>query len=77
MNRNMGLPDLYPFVLSTPAVAKLTFIHARIHDQAGRQVQSNRGIRGGAARAAHRRKRRSSPQFIDELFSIKILHSQV
>jgi hypothetical protein len=54
MNRSMGLPDLYPFVLSTPAVAKLTFIHARIHDQAGRQVQSNRGIRAMIARLRRR-----------------------
>jgi hypothetical protein len=45
MNRSMGLPDLYPFVLSAAAIAKLTFIHACIHDQAGRQIDSNRGIR--------------------------------
>jgi hypothetical protein len=45
MNRSMGLPDLYPFVLSTTAIAKLTFIHACIHAQAGRQTASNRGIR--------------------------------
>jgi hypothetical protein len=54
MNRSMGLPDLYPFVLSTPAVAKLTFIHACIHDQAGRQVQANRGIRAMIARLRRR-----------------------
>jgi hypothetical protein len=24
----MGLPDLYPFVLSQPAIAKLRFVHA-------------------------------------------------
>ena len=27
LNRGMGLPDLYPFVLSQPAVDKLRFIH--------------------------------------------------
>jgi hypothetical protein len=27
LNRGMGLPDLYPFVLSTAAVAKLRFVH--------------------------------------------------
>jgi hypothetical protein len=43
MNRSMGLPDLYPFVLSSPAIAKLTFVHTCIH--AGRQTDSNRGIR--------------------------------
>jgi hypothetical protein len=27
LNRGMGLLDAYPFVLSTPAIAKLRFIH--------------------------------------------------
>jgi hypothetical protein len=27
LNRSMGLPDLYPFVLATPAIDKLAFIH--------------------------------------------------
>jgi len=27
LNRSMGLPDLYPFVLSEPAVEKLRFVH--------------------------------------------------
>lgn len=27
LNRGMGLPDLYPFVLADPAVAKMRFIH--------------------------------------------------
>jgi hypothetical protein len=27
LNRSMGLPDLYPFVLGDPAVAKLRFVH--------------------------------------------------
>lgn len=31
MNRSMGLPDLYPFVLSAPVIAKLAFIHALVH----------------------------------------------
>ena len=30
LNRSMGLPDLYPFVLSQPAIAKLRFVHAII-----------------------------------------------
>jgi hypothetical protein len=58
MNRSMGLPDLYPFVLSPPAIAKLTFVHACIH--AVRQTTSNRGIRaiisglrGRAAKSVH------------------------
>jgi hypothetical protein len=27
LNRGMGLPDLYPFVLSSPAIEKLCFVH--------------------------------------------------
>jgi hypothetical protein len=30
LNRSMGLPDAYPFVLSDPAVKKLRFVHAVI-----------------------------------------------
>lgn len=32
VNRSMGLPDLYPFVLPPPVLVKLTFIHERIHE---------------------------------------------
>ena len=31
LNRGMGQPDFYPFVLSRPAVAKLQFVHLVIH----------------------------------------------
>jgi hypothetical protein len=31
MNRSMGLPDLYPFVLTTPVIRKLSFIHDLVH----------------------------------------------
>ena len=27
LNRAMGQPDLYPFILSTPAIDKLGFVH--------------------------------------------------
>ncbi len=33
LNRTMGQPDLYPFVLSPAAVAKLGFIHDLVHDK--------------------------------------------
>jgi len=39
LNRGMGLPDLYPFVLSGPAIEKLQFVHE--------VVQAARG-KGGA-----------------------------
>jgi len=31
INRSMGQPDLYPFVLPPAVIWKLTFIHDRIH----------------------------------------------
>ena len=31
LNRAMGLSDLYPFVLSPPAIDKLGFVHELIH----------------------------------------------
>ena len=33
INRSMGLPDLYPFILGPAVVVKLTFIHDCIHGQ--------------------------------------------
>jgi hypothetical protein len=35
LNRGMGLPDAYPFVLSGPAVDKLRFVHAVVSSAAG------------------------------------------
>jgi len=35
LNRAMGQPDLYPFVLSSPAITKLGFVHDVIHQAAG------------------------------------------
>jgi hypothetical protein len=32
LNRGMGLPDLYPFVLSKPAVEKMRFIHDTVQE---------------------------------------------
>jgi len=34
LNRSMGQPDLYPFVLSTPALEKLAFVHGLVHPDA-------------------------------------------
>ncbi|MFO1159497.1 MAG: putative zinc-binding peptidase [Reyranellaceae bacterium] len=31
LNRSMGQPDLYPFVLSGPAIDKLAFVHGLVH----------------------------------------------
>ena len=35
MNRAMGRPDLYPFVLAPPVIAKLGFIHALVRGEIG------------------------------------------
>jgi hypothetical protein len=32
INRSMGQPDLYPFMLSEQAIAKLTYIHSAVRD---------------------------------------------
>jgi hypothetical protein len=34
LNRGLGLPDSYPFVLSTPVIAKLRFIHQVVTERA-------------------------------------------
>jgi hypothetical protein len=41
LNRSMGQPDLYPFVLAPAAIGKLAFVHERVSAAAGR-------IEGGA-----------------------------
>jgi hypothetical protein len=33
----MGQPDLYPFVLAPAVIAKLAFIHERVHAWSGRR----------------------------------------
>jgi hypothetical protein len=45
INRSMGLHDLYPFVLNLPTIAKLAFVHERIHAQTGRSAAPDDGIR--------------------------------
>ena len=39
LNRSMGQQDLYPFVLSAPAIDKLAYVHRVIRESAGRPVQ--------------------------------------
>ena len=41
LNRSMGQPDLYPFVLSKPVVEKLQFVHELIHDRTSASVEAN------------------------------------
>jgi hypothetical protein len=42
LNRGMGLPDLYPFVLPKPALEKLRFVHEVIRASRGNRVQTLR-----------------------------------
>ena len=43
INRSMGVPDLYPFILSPAVILKLTFIHERIHAHARRAAPGGGG----------------------------------
>jgi hypothetical protein len=45
INRSMGAPDLYPFVLSPRVIGKLSFIHDCIREQAGRKIAAGGGMR--------------------------------
>ena len=45
INRSMGLPDLYPFVLAPTVIAKLTYVHDRIRAQRDRGGASNGALR--------------------------------
>jgi hypothetical protein len=44
INRSMGQPDLYPFVLSPPAIEKLTFVHERIRMAGSRRPPESGGV---------------------------------
>jgi hypothetical protein len=41
LNRSMGLSDLYPFVLSRPAIAKLGFVHTVVESASVRNDDNN------------------------------------
>jgi len=49
INRSMGQPDLYPFVLSPVVIMKLTFIHNRIHAQDRRRPAADGDLRAVVA----------------------------
>lgn len=48
LNRSMGQPDLYPFVLAPGVIDKLRFVHTLIRQNAGRAVQAQAGSGAGA-----------------------------
>lgn len=39
LNRGMGLPDLYPFVLSTAAIEKLRYVHETVQESSAARSQ--------------------------------------
>jgi hypothetical protein len=45
INRSMGVPDLYPFVLSPSVIGKLGFVHNCIRAQAGRKATATGTMR--------------------------------
>jgi hypothetical protein len=45
INRSMGLPDLYPFVLAPTVIAKLTYVHDRIRAQRDQRATPNGALR--------------------------------
>jgi hypothetical protein len=52
LNRSMGQPDLYPFVLSAPVVEKLGFIHEMVHGGAAAQPARRLGFLGRMMQSA-------------------------
>jgi hypothetical protein len=65
INRSMGIPDLYPFVLSPQVIGKLAFIHDCIREQAGRTSSPDGGLRAmiaGLRQRAGLPNDRSKPQ---------------
>ncbi len=61
INRSMGLPDLYPFVLSAAVIVKLSFIHDLIGKAHGR-TGNNRRSGGLRAVVAGLRRAQGSPE---------------
>ena len=51
INRSMGVPDLYPFVLSPAAVVKLSFVHACITGGHAGEASALRAVSAGLKRA--------------------------
>ena len=58
INRSMGLPDLYPFLLGPTVIAKLAYVHDRIRAQRERVANPNGALR---AMIAGLRQRIGSP----------------
>ena len=62
INRSMGQPDLYPFVLAPPVIGKLSFIHDRIHAVGSGRQPGNSGNNALRAVVAGLKRSVGSPQ---------------
>ncbi|RWX77229.1 hypothetical protein EPK99_16445 [Neorhizobium lilium] len=47
LHRSMGVPDLYPFILTAQVVTKLEFIHMLIHDNQRQRSWTNQAFQQG------------------------------
>jgi hypothetical protein len=54
INRSMGVPDLYPFVLGPAVVGKLSFVHDCIREHAGGKSAPSGAVRSVVARLRQR-----------------------
>jgi hypothetical protein len=61
LNRSMGQPDLYPFVLGPTVIGKLAFIHERIYEATGRSAGTETHENVLTAIAAGLRRRVAAP----------------
>jgi hypothetical protein len=61
LNRSMGQPDLYPFVLGPTVIGKLAFIHERIYEATGRSAGAETHANVLTAIAAGLRTRVAAP----------------
>jgi hypothetical protein len=61
LNRSMGQPDLYPFILGPTVIGKLAFIHERVFEATGRSAGNETHENVLTAIAAGLRKRIASP----------------
>jgi hypothetical protein len=52
LNRSIGMPDSYPFKLSTPVLEKLEFVHKVVRDQMGKPSLAAQAAQAAAAAAA-------------------------
>jgi hypothetical protein len=53
LNRAMGQPDSYPFVLSAPVIDKLKAVHQAVHAKPG-SASNPIGIQGGLGPVHHK-----------------------